>query len=111
MVITDKIKNQRPHHIGFFDADLIASLLECQMLAQRQAGFFLDIEGFMCHGRVHSAALFAALFAYQKTDARNERRNEEGKTKWAPLFGKRGHGGLVPIRIHTYGARRKRAQK
>lgn len=32
----------------------------------------------------------------KKTDARNERRNEEGKTKWAPLFGKRGHGGLVP---------------
>lgn len=62
MMISQKIKNQRPQYIGFFDADLRAGRLECQVLTQRQPCFFLYVMRLVGHICVHMSPLWASYW-------------------------------------------------
>ena len=72
MVISQKIQNQSPHHIGLLDPDLGAGLLKSQVLTEGQAGFLFYIEWFMRHSCIHRLRPFLESFSLPKKPAPEE---------------------------------------
>jgi len=77
MVLSHKFQKSQQQDFRLAQPQLIGQVLECAAFTARHQAFLRDVSR-INHFSVHVVALFAALFSYKKTDARNERRNEKG---------------------------------